>query len=91
MAGPPKRTGFKKASSVAPKRTAPLSTAPSAKRTKQDSDNEDEEAAEGPVEPEVRTDEDGNAYVPVSKATASRFLASGGEGRGGAVADEYTR
>jgi hypothetical protein len=67
MPAPPKRTAFKKASSFAPKRAASTtSSARAAKRVKADSDNEDDGGAEGPVVPEVRTDEEGNVYVPVS-------------------------
>jgi hypothetical protein len=63
----PKRTGFKKASSFAPKRAASTtSSAPAAKRAKAESDNEDDGSSESPVVPEVRTDEEGNVYVPVS-------------------------
>jgi hypothetical protein len=67
MPAAPKRTGFKKASSFAPKRAASTtSSAPAAKRAKADSDNEDDGSSESPVVPEVRTDEEGNVYVPVS-------------------------
>jgi hypothetical protein len=55
MPAAPKRTGFKKASSFAPKRAASTtSSAPAAKRAKAESDNEDDGSTEGPV------------YVPVS-------------------------